>query len=131
MTAPDDAVRYPTLTELIGIAAVATGGEPAVRDVGLLESALHRAQATVFGEDAYPTIFGKAAALTESLIRNHALVDGNKRTAWVACVTFLEANGRRIEAPDDEAYELVIRVAEGRVELDQIASALETWSVPT
>jgi death-on-curing protein len=118
------------MAELLGIVRVATGLDPVVRDLGLLESALHRPQTTVFGEDAYPSLFAKASALLESLVRNHALVDGNKRTAWVACATFLEANGRPVDAPDDEAFDLVIGIAEGRVELEQIADALERWSEP-
>ncbi len=130
MSQPDSTVRYPTLTDILGIAVLATGLDAVVRDVGLLESAVHRPQATVFGEDAYPTIFAKAAALAESLIRNRSLVDGNKRTAWLACTTFMEANGHIVEAPDYEAYDLVIGVAEGRVDLDQIADALRAWSAP-
>ncbi len=130
MSGPDDSVRYLSLTDLLAITLVATGLDPVLRDAGLLESAAHRPRASAFGQDAYPTTFAKAAALTDSLIRNRALVDGNERTAWLSCATFLEANGWRLDAPDDDAYELVIGVAEGRVELDQIAASLEAWSVP-
>jgi death-on-curing protein len=120
-------VRFLSLEDLLLVAHVATGSPPAVRDSGLLDSAAHRPSTTLFGEDAYTTLFEKAAALIESIVRNHALVDGNKRTAWLACVTFLEANDAAIDAPDDEAYDLVIGIAEGKVDLPDIATALEGW----
>lgn len=95
-----------------------------VRDAGLLESALARPQATVFGVDAYPSIDGKAAALLHSLCRNHALVDGNKRLSWFATTTFLALNGLHVDMADDAAYDLVITVAEGRFDVEQIMEAL-------
>ncbi len=98
-----------------------------VRDVGLLESAAHRPTATLWGNEAYPTLEVKAAALMESVVRNHPLVDGNKRLGWLAAVVFLDINGVRIDAPDDDAYELVIGVASGQRELREIADALATW----
>lgn len=73
--------------------SIAFGGELTVRDYGLLDAAVARPQATVFGVDAYPELWDKAAALLQSLARNHALVDGNKRTAWAAAWTFLHING--------------------------------------
>ena len=82
-----------------------------VGDYGLLESALARSQATVFGEDAYPTIHEKAAALFQSLAANLALLDGNKRLSVVALELFLEFNGHRVTATDDELFDLVIAVA--------------------
>jgi len=124
-------VRLLTLEELLLVAHVATGGPPGVRDAGLLDSAAHRPGTTLFGEDAYPTIFDKAAALLDSIVRNHALVDGNKRSGWLACATFLDVNGCELDAPDDGAYDLVIGIAEGRVELAQIADALERWCTRT
>ena len=95
------------------------------RDVGLLDSAALRPQATVFGEDAYPTLAGKAAALLHSIIRNHALVDGNKRLAWLAAVTFLRVNAHDVTMSSDAAYELVIDIAEGSVDdVETIAERL-------
>jgi death on curing protein len=120
-------VRFLSIEELLLIAHVATGGEPAVRDLGLLDSALHRPQTTLFGEDAYSTIWDKGAALLESIVRHHALVDGNKRTGWLAICTFLEANGRPVDAPTDEAFDLIVGIAEGRVEVAEAAAALERW----
>ncbi len=90
-----------------------------VGDYGLLESALARPRARVFGEDAYASIHEKAAALFHSLATNHALVDGNKRLSWVALRLFYELNGYRIAATEDERFDLVLSVA--TVELDTVA----------
>jgi death-on-curing protein len=91
----------------------------AVRDHGLLESAALRPSTTVMGEDAYPTLTAKAAALLHSVVRNHPLVDGNKRLALAAVFTFLGVNGWRLTLSQDEAFELVMAVASG--ELDDVA----------
>ena len=96
-------------------------------DLGLLDSAAHRPQATLWGQEAYPTLDEKAAALLESIVRNHPLVDGNKRLGWLATVVFLDINGAWIEAPDDDAYNLVIAVASGQADLQQIAATLAQW----
>lgn len=98
-----------------------------IRDMGLLESAAHRPGASVFGRDAYPTIHLKAAALLESLVRNHPLVDGNKRLGWLATSVFYRCNHLWLRAPEDDAYDLVIATATGELELDQIAAALAGW----
>lgn len=95
-----------------------------VADPGLLQAAAARPAATVFGEDAYPTIEGKAAALLHSLVKNHALVDGNKRLGWIATVQFLSLNGFTVDLDDDAAYDLVIAVAEGRRDVAGIVEAL-------
>jgi death-on-curing protein len=110
---------YLTMPELLHVASRTLGGEVAVRDHGLLESALARPQTTVFGDDAYATLTDKAAALLHSLARNHALVDGNKRLALAATLTFLGVNGLRLTLSNDEAYECVMAVATG--ELDDVA----------
>ncbi|KOU48061.1 phage killer protein [Streptomyces sp. MMG1522] len=89
-----------------------------VRDVGLLESAAHRPSAAMFGEEAYPDLIDKAAALLQSLAVNHPLFDGNKRTAWLSCVTFLAMNGVDLRPDIDAAERLVIDVATG--ETDEI-----------
>ena len=107
------------LDSLIHIASRTLGAEPAVRDYGLLESALARPRASVFGEEAYPDLHAKAAALLHSLARNHALVDGNKRLALAATLAFVGVNGQRLTLTNDEAYDLVIAVATG--ELDDVA----------
>jgi death on curing protein len=82
----------------------------------------------VFGQDAYPDLHLKAAALLHSLSRNHALVDGYKRLAWTACLTFLAINGHWISASEDERFDFVIQVATGVTpDLDKIADRLRSW----
>jgi len=121
--------EYLDLDDLLEIAHEAVGGDVVVGDYGLLESALSRPRASVFGQDAYPDLHLKAAALLHSLARDHPLVDGNKRLAWTACRTFLAINGQWISAPEDERFDFVIRVASGAVpDLDKIAEQLRTWS---
>lgn len=95
-----------------------------IRDVGLLDSACSRPQSTLFGTDAYPTLEEKAAALLHSLARNHCLVDGNKRLAWWAATTFLHANGQPVVMDDDAAFRLVMDVAEGLIDVPEIAERL-------
>lgn len=89
-----------------------------VRDAGLLESAAHRPSAAMFGEEAYPDVVDKAAALLQSLAINHPLFDGNKRTAWLSCMTFLAMNGVDLRPDIDAAERLVIAVATG--EMDEV-----------
>ncbi|MEX5718567.1 type II toxin-antitoxin system death-on-curing family toxin [Geodermatophilus maliterrae] len=91
-----------------------------VRDIGLLESAAARPQATAFGEDAYPSIQDKAAALLHSVARNHPLVDGNERLSLAATIAFHGLNGVQLTLSNDEAYELVMAIASGQ--LDDVAS---------
>jgi death-on-curing protein len=111
--------RYLTTEQALRIARYAVGGPVRVRDIGLLEAAIHRPRASVFGQDAYPDPFTKAAALLHSLARNHPLVDGNKRLAWLATYVFCAKNGIELDPSDDEAYDLVVSVADGS--LDDIA----------
>lgn len=119
------------LESLLHIASRTLGGDPAVRDYGLLESALARPRASAFGEDAYPDIHQKAAALLHSLARNHALVDGNKRIALAATIAFLGMNGIRLTLSNDEAYDLVMSVATGALDdVSNIAGALQAGSEP-
>lgn len=99
-----------------------------VRDLGLLESAAHRPTTSLWGQEAYPSLEQKAAALLDSLVNNLPLVDGNKRLGWLATLVFLDLNGVWIEAPDDDAYELVIAVAAGSATLDEVAELLKAWS---
>jgi len=101
----------------------ALGAGP-VRDVGLLDSAAARPRSTAFRHDAYPSIGLKAAASLHSIARNHALVDGNKRLAWLATSVFLDLNRRRPGLTDDEAFTLVMDVAKGAVGVEEIADRL-------
>ena len=121
--------RYLSLDDLLRIADAAAGVEVVVRDVGLLESALGRPRATVFGADAYPDLHTKAAALLHSLARNHALVDGNKRLAWAAAAVFLGINRHRVSAGNDEVVEFVLVVAAGDLDdVVPIAARLRGWA---
>ncbi len=119
---------YLDLDDLLAIGRRAVGPDMVVRDYGLLQSALARPRASVFGEDAYPDLHLKAVALMHSLARNHALVGGNRRLAWTACRTFLAINGHWITAPEDDRFDFVIRVATGAADIQEIAAQLRTWS---
>ena len=127
-------IYYLTLEDIaeLGIAVMAAEGQEfLVGDVGLLQSALARPQATVFGEDAYPSLAAKAAALMESLARNHCLVDGNKRIAWAATKLFLLFNDVDLPVVDvDEAEQYVLAVAQGKVSIETAESTIELWSRP-
>lgn len=113
------------LEDLFDVAMIVLGREPEVRDLGLLDSAVHRPRSSMFGTEAYPDLLSKAAALLESLARNHGLVDGNKRLAWAAVAVFLLDNGRSIlDVDQDEAYDFVISVASGDLELADMAAWL-------
>jgi death-on-curing protein len=108
---------YLTVEDVLTIAEHACDDmEIVVRDAGLLDSAVHRASAEMFGQEAYPDLFEKAAALLQSLAINHPFFDGNKRTAWLSCVSFLALNGIQLRPDIDAAERLVIDVATARLE---------------
>jgi len=118
-------VIYLTLAELLYVAERTLGHDYAVRDYGLLEAAVARPQATVFGKDAYPDFDAKAAALLHSVARNHALVDGNERLALAGIIAFYGLNGRCLTLTNNAAYDLVISVAAGDLDtVDEIAAIL-------
>lgn len=96
-----------------------------VKDVGLLDSALARPRSTVFGEDAYPTLSLKAAALAHSLIKHHSLVDGNKRTAWTLMVSFLFLNGYKHIFSTEQGMEFVLGLATDKLSLESAASLID------
>ncbi|WP_019878049.1 type II toxin-antitoxin system death-on-curing family toxin [Sporichthya polymorpha] len=118
--------RYLDTEDLVALIRL-TGAPVAIRDVGLLESAAARPRASVFGEEAYPDLHTKAAALLESIVRNHPLVDGNKRLGWLAIATCYRLNSHRLRVDDDSGYDLVIAVAEGRLDVATIAGTLAPW----
>ena len=120
--------RYLDLEDLLRIVELEATGP--IRDLGLLDSATARPRSSAFGVDAYPTLPEKAAALLDSVVGNHALVDGNKRLGWLATVTFLWINGQLLLAPEDDAYDLVIGVAERRITVGESAGSLDAWFVP-
>jgi death-on-curing protein len=115
---------YLALRQALTIAQLAVGPTVRVSDPGLLASALARPAMSVFGEDAYPGLARKAAALLESLARSHTLVDGNKRLAWTSTVVFLRTNGVDLTyASVDEAESFVLSVAADHLSLAEI----EAW----
>jgi death-on-curing protein len=95
-----------------------------IRDVGLLDSAINRPRSSAFGEDAYPTLMLKAAALLHSVTNNHALVDGNKRLGWLCTVVFCDLNGFSLVLPDEEAFRVVWDVASSAIGVPLIAERL-------
>ncbi|WP_329338626.1 type II toxin-antitoxin system death-on-curing family toxin [Streptomyces sp. NBC_00663] len=107
--------RHLTVAEVEQIARIAFGGRaPEARDPGLFASAVRRPRARMFGTQAYDDLYEQAAALLHALAANHPLVDGNKRTAWLAAAVFLGVNGVDLTACDqDTVYDLVIDVASG------------------
>jgi death-on-curing protein len=124
-------VIYLTLSELLYVAERTLGMDYAVRDYGLLEAAVARPQATVFGKDAYPDLDSKAAALLHLVARNRALIDGNKRLALAATIAFYGFNGRRLTLTNDAAYDLVMVVAAGELDsVEEIAAVLRQATRP-
>ncbi|WP_435130136.1 type II toxin-antitoxin system death-on-curing family toxin [Actinacidiphila sp. bgisy144] len=112
------------------IARAVNGTDRSVRDMGLLVSAVERPRTSVFGVEPYPTPHEKAAALMHSVARNHALIDGNKRTAWLAMRVFLRFNGaaaRTAPPPVSTAGPFVEDVAQDTVDLPLIAKRLSGW----
>jgi len=105
-----------------------TGGLHGVLDLGLLLSAVARPQATFDGQDLYPDLFSKAAALLESLVGNQAFVDGNKRTAITSAGLFLGINGYRLTANNQQLEAFTLQCARHAVSLQDIARWLENLS---
>ncbi|MGB2757703.1 MAG: type II toxin-antitoxin system death-on-curing family toxin [Acidimicrobiia bacterium] len=121
----DREIEYLSLEDVLMLAADLLGDPPPVRDVGLLASALARPRTTVFGVDAYADVWEKAAALLQSVLKNHALVDGNKRLGWLSTAVFLELNGIEISmALNADVYEVVVETAASTFEIPEIASTL-------
>ena len=120
--------EYLSLEDLLDLVN-ALGAGP-VRDLGLLDSAGHRPQASLFGQEAYPALAGKAAALMQSLAGNQALVDGTKRLALLATVVFLQINSYVLDLTDDDAFDLTMSVAAGQLDADGIQKRLRLAQAP-
>lgn len=101
-----------------------TGGSHGLRDTTLLESAVNRPQATYAGDDLYPTLFDKAAALLHSLLKNHPFIDANKRTAFSSCGIFLKLNGYTLANEHKKSVEFALAVERNDLTLEQIAKWL-------
>lgn len=117
-------MRYLTVEQVLEINARVMGGKHVLRDAGLLESAVARPQASAFGADAYPDLVSKAGALLHSLVLNHAFAEGNKRTAVLAMVVFLDLNGWVVNWDQDEALDFILRLADGKVGLSEVIAFL-------
>jgi death-on-curing protein len=127
-------VEYLTIEEVLLLHArliQRTGGSGGVREMGLLQSALARPQATFEGRELYPGLWNKAAALMQSLIKNHPFVDGNKRAALTAVGLFLELNGNTLTASDEEALDFARQAAVGEYSVESMAAWLEAHSRAT
>ncbi|MCY3584850.1 MAG: type II toxin-antitoxin system death-on-curing family toxin [Acidimicrobiaceae bacterium] len=121
----NESVEYLSAEDLVEFARRLLGDPPPIRDMGLLGAAAARPQASAFGEDAYPNIWTKAAALLHSVVNNHPLVDGNKRLGWLATAVFLELNDASVStATNDAVYDLVMTVASTDLAVDDIAGML-------
>jgi death-on-curing protein len=120
--------EYLDLDDLLAAADAAVGSRADVRDVGLLQAAAARPQATAFGAEAYPTLDEKAAALLQSIVAGHPLVDGNKRLGWIAIRLFYRLNDADVRPTPEEAFDLVVSVASGdRRDVAEIAGTLARW----
>jgi death-on-curing protein len=116
---------YLDLTDVLALATKLLGDPPPIRDIGLLESAVARPRTVVFGVQAYESVWTKAAALLQSIVNNHPLIDGNKRLGWLATAVFLELNDIPIsQASNDDVYDFVLSVASGSPEVSEIAEQL-------
>jgi len=101
-----------------------------VRDIGLVEGCLARPKTSLFGDEAYPSLSDKAAALMHSVATSHPLIDGNKRSAWALMVTFLAVNDYQVLAETDDAFEFVLKVAQSTLEIPEISSWIQQRLVP-
>lgn len=104
------------------------GGSSGVRDLGMLESAVHRPFATYADEDLYPDLYLKSGALIQSIVKNHPFIDGNKRTAFTSAFTFLRNNSVELTVSEDEAVKFMLRVANENLSVDEIALWLKKHS---
>ncbi|MDH2424164.1 Fic family protein [Sphaerisporangium sp. TRM90804] len=129
MTRGAPATRYLTAGQVVELAGLVLGAAPRLRDPGLLESAVHRPQASMFGHEAYGDVMVKAAALLQSLAVHRPFATGGAKTAWICTVVFLAYNGVELDTGDDAAHDLVTAVARGRyAELDEIARVLRSFT---
>jgi len=120
----DKPVRYLSVSDLYNINHEVTDGETWVRDVHLLDSAARRPALALFGQQQFPTVVDKAAALLHSLAYHHLFMDGNKRTAVRAVTLFLERNGYDLLWDTTTQYSYVLEVAQGRYDVPEIAAWL-------
>lgn len=124
-------MKYLTVKDVLllhNLAIDASGGSHGLRDLGLLESAVARPQAGFGDEELYLTLFLKVGALVHSLLRNHAFVDGNKRTSMFSGMTFLELNGYKFEATQKEIVNFALKIENDKLSVEEIAAWFEKHS---
>lgn len=102
------------------------GGSQGIRDIDLLKSAVERPSATFDGQELYTTPVAKAAAILESILKNHPFVDGNKRTGWLACIVILRLNNYTFTLTEEEAYQFVIKIASSNTEFENIVDYIQS-----
>ncbi len=118
-------IEYLDLDDVLALAKWLLAQPVPLRDAGLLGSAVARPQTTVGGRDTYPDLWTKAAALLQSIVNNHALIDGNERLGWLATAVFLDLNGIDVSGvPNDDVYEFVMSVAGQNPTLEEITRRL-------
>ena len=122
-------MQYISAAEIYAINEQILGEPPRVRDRHLLRSAMARPFRRIFGEEAYPTVLDKAAALLHALAHDHLFADGNKRTARRATVRFLDDNGYQTTWTENEAYTFILEIAQGQRDVPAIAQWLESHTV--
>ena len=126
-------MRYPTFAEVLEVhrrVVSETGGATALRDLGALESATAQPRASFGGEDLYPSLEEKAAALAFSLIQNHPFIDGNKRVGHAAMEIFLVLNGKELNADPDDSERIILAVASGKCSRDALVEWIRSQMVP-
>lgn len=121
---------YLDASDLLVLATAVIGGDLIVRDIGLLDAAAHRPRATVLGVEAYDTLWLKAAALMDSIVRTRPLAAGNWRLGWVAAVTLCDINGWWIDAEEETALSLVRELGRGEIDPRAAAERLAEWATP-
>ncbi len=102
------------------------GGSQGIRDIDLLKSAVERPFATFDGQELYTSPIAKAAAILESILKNHPFVDGNKRTGWLACIVILRLNNYTFTLKEEEAYQFVIKIASSNTEFENIVNYIQS-----
>ncbi len=113
------------ILELHEFSIIEFGGSHGIRDIEMLKSCIERPEATFDSIELYPLPSQKAAAILESIIKNHPFVDGNKRTGWLACFTIMKWSGYKFSLNEEQAYDFVIRVASSHLDFEEIVSFIE------
>jgi death-on-curing protein len=126
----DKPIFYLSASDLYNLNDEVTGGHTHVRDVHLLHSAAARPALTLFGEEQFPSLTDKAAALLHSLAYHHLFADGNKRTALRAVTLFLQVNGYTLTWDNTTEYEFILEIAQGKYDAAQVAARLAQYVRP-